>query len=362
MDRFFNIAPLEKDSISEWDSFVLSSGDAWFWHSSSWMKYTMNYRPDLKSESLSFFVKDDSGILAVCPLFLENSVTGENFKEFSFGGGFLPFPTFLDTLTAQRRAKLEKFIFAYIDELAEKLNVKRIRLRDTPIRPGFYHRKPPPINFLIKYDFIDCSGTTCILDLRRDDRETLNSMRKGHRYDIKRGRGIYNVRAHHKESATEDIFDKYRQLHYKASGRATRSKETFDLMRRMAMNGHAVLFSAEDEQEIRMFILLLLFKGSAYYGSEADDPDYITEIPIGHMLQWNAINWLKERDFKLYDLGVQHFSHQIFSLPSKKEMSISLFKRGFGGNLLPYHKGEKYYDMDFFYHVFHNRIKTFSGN
>jgi hypothetical protein len=41
--------------------------------------------------------------------------------------------------------------------------------------------------------------------------------------------------------------------------------------------------------------------------------------------------WLKARGVQRYDLGFQYFGAQFHHVPGPKELSISLFKRGFGG-------------------------------
>ena len=71
------------------------------------------------------------------------------------------------------------------------------------------------------------------------------------------------------------------------------------------------------------------------------------------------MNWLKQRDFQLFELGVQHFGSQLHSNPTAKDISISLFKRGFGGHIVPYFRGEKYYDKEFFKRVFDDRLNSY---
>jgi hypothetical protein len=357
----FEIIPLTEDLYDDWDAFVFQSDDAWFWHHSLWMKYSLAYRPARQSRNLSFFVKDNSGYLAICPLFLEIS-PDLGVKEFTYGDRSTPRPALLNSLKSQRRFQIEKFIHSHLDELAKEHEVKRTVMRDIVLRRAFLDKHPPQCNPLLKYDFLDCSYITNVIDLRHDPHHLLKDMRKGHRYDIRRGLKKYKFKAYFKENVTEDIFEKYRMMHFKAAGRATRPKVTFDLMREMVASGNAVLFSAEDEGEIRMFEFTVFYNKCAYYASEADDPEYITDIPVGHMLQWQSMNWLKQQGCEFYETGYQYYGPQLHFIPTAKDISISLFKRIFGGRIVPYFRGEKYYDADFCRKILLDRVESFYKN
>jgi len=82
----FTVEKLTKEKHKEWDNFCLLSDEAWFWHTSGWLTYTVNYRPSLNTKDFSFFVLKEGKIKAVVPLMLEShkSESGEDFLEFSF--------------------------------------------------------------------------------------------------------------------------------------------------------------------------------------------------------------------------------------------------------------------------------------
>src|SRR5262249_24554416 len=63
----FEIVPLEPSGYADWDRFCRESDDAWFWHTSEWLQYTLDYRPELKPQSQSFALKSEGEIVAVCP-------------------------------------------------------------------------------------------------------------------------------------------------------------------------------------------------------------------------------------------------------------------------------------------------------
>ena len=63
-----SIVPLTPDRYAEWDEFCRASPDAWFWHTSQWLEYTLHYRPDLQPRCESFFCLHQGAVVAICPL------------------------------------------------------------------------------------------------------------------------------------------------------------------------------------------------------------------------------------------------------------------------------------------------------
>ena len=67
----------------DWDEFCAASPSAWLWHTTAWREYTLNYRPELQSESRAFGVYDEGRLVAVVPLMIERDEDG---WAFTFGG------------------------------------------------------------------------------------------------------------------------------------------------------------------------------------------------------------------------------------------------------------------------------------
>jgi lipid II:glycine glycyltransferase (peptidoglycan interpeptide bridge formation enzyme) len=113
-------------------------------------------------------------------------------------------------------------------------------------------------------------------------------------------------------------------------------------MQEWVQRGHAVLVEARHAGQPAAFALIIVFGAGAYYGSACKDPD-LADIPASHLIQWETIRWLKAQRFEWYDLGPQQFSPQWFDPGDPKQVSISLFKRGFGGLTIPLVTAEFFY-------------------
>ena len=279
------IIKLTEDRYKEWDNFCLASDDAWFWHTTVWLEYNLNYKIYSKPESKSFFVVLDSKIIAVCPLILENYDRG---KEFSLGGIPGMTPAFLNSLNKNIKKKVIKIIFKEIDRLAQENNVRRASLKFPVLDKSFIEAERPPSNYLMQFDYLDTSINTQIIDLRRDVDELRREVRHGHNYDIGRSLNILKSEIFDSKKINKEIFDQYTELHHKAAGRVTRPGKTFSIMYNLIKQDNAFLIGAKKDNLFIGFSYFFLYKNNVYYGSSCNDPQ-AGNIPIAHFVQWNAI-------------------------------------------------------------------------
>ena len=107
------------------------------------------------------------------------------------------------------------------------------------------------------------------------------------------------------------------------------------------------------------FALISVYKSGAYYSSGCEDPEF-NNLPIGHLLQWKAMQWLKAHGVRRYEIGLQYFAPQPHAPVSEKEVKISFFKRGFGGVTVPSFRGEKFYHAAYARRVLEERARQFS--
>lgn len=347
-----------KDKYGEWDNFCLESDDAWFWHTSKWLEHVLNFRFDSNSESRSFFVKKDNKIAAICPLILEGK---DGFKEFSYNLDYGPVPAFVNDLTKKEQEKIMKLVFNHMNYLAKENEVKRVRMRFAVLNSSFIETRKQRYNYLMKFDYLDNSLNTQVVDLRYSMEELRKEIRHGHDADIDRASKILTVEIFDHSNITKEAFDWYLLLHHGDEGRLKRKEIAFDMMYNWIKEGNAFLIGAKKENKFVGFSYFFVFKNNAYYGSACNDPGF-HDIPIAHFLQWKAIEWMKKKEYKFYEIGWQHYDDTLQNFPTEKDKSISKFKRGFGGFTAPLFRAEKYYDKNYFLKIYDLRIKNYSDN
>jgi len=77
----------ESGQEKEWEAFCGTSPDAWFWHTSGWLEYTLNYRPELKSKGNAAMY----GMMAKVPLrFMVKSAVHKVLEGMYAPGGDAP--------------------------------------------------------------------------------------------------------------------------------------------------------------------------------------------------------------------------------------------------------------------------------
>lgn len=327
------LSQLVKD---KWDIFCLTN-DAWFWHTTRWLDYSVIYH---QAQSLSFMVTENSQVLAICPLLLKDNE-------------FIMFwsPAFAD-LPDKKKEKVINFAFEHIDRFALENKVSRASFMLYPL--SF-----PKYNYLMRHGYIDISLNTQVIDLTQDIKAIHGAMRKGHDYDTDRGLKSLDISIFDKDNIIRQDFDNYCFLHHKDAGKITRPQVTFDMQYWWILEGNAILLGAKLKDKFVGFSYIFTYNDKAYYGSACSDPE-MPNLPVGHTLNWKAIEWLKAHGFEYYELGWQQYGVLPYDFPSKKEVEISFFKRGFGGFTIPLFRGEKYYGKDYYLKVNLERVRNYA--
>ena len=320
---------------TRWDKFCLESDDCWFYHTITWMKYTLEYGGE-DSELLSFYIEDgNKDILAICPLIRYHN-------KFVFSGSNGPNPALKNILSPNISKKLLRQIFTEIDSLASQYDIDECIMSLTPLAKN--HLSPFTYNYLMKYNFENISLNSQIIGLDTDKAHLWSDIKKSHRNEIKKGNELFDfiILEPYRDNFT--FFREFKNLHYLAAGRVTRSEETWNIQYEWIKKGFGVIILAYLEGKPIGGIYTILYKNGAYYGISANHPDY-EDRSISHSIQWKMIKWLRRNRYRYYELGIQQFSDQQYDHPSQKDLDISLFKRHFGGYTITFHRGRKRYNF-----------------
>ncbi|MDP3741290.1 MAG: GNAT family N-acetyltransferase [bacterium] len=353
------IKNLTKAELGVWDDFCEQSSDAWFWHTTIWLDYCGAYKPahlpGLSPENKSFLVRDDGKILAVCPLFVE-TIAGE--KQISSGNIPAYFPALAPDLSLAQREKTIKFIFEHVGKLAREFGVMRAVFQAAVLAPALANKHFTPFNYLVKLGYLDSSINTQIIDLNKDEKALRADMSHGHDAAVAAGSKLFSVQVYDKANLTRQIFDQYVAWHELAGGGQVRPRKTYDLMYQAAEAGSGFLVGASQDQNLAGLVYFYTYKGNCYYASVGVAPE-MDRLPIAHFIQWEAIKYMKSKNYRFYELGWQFFSPSLNYPEVQKEISISKFKRGFGGTTVPLVRGEKFFDNELLKKVLSQRAASY---
>ncbi len=332
-----DILALSEDTADAWREIALSSDEGWFWHTPEWLGFVKAIGADAFVADLSFLVVRDRVPLAICPVILE---TREGYRRFSYLGEFVPYPALKPQLDESTAGKVIAEYSAQLDRLAAQHDVAYARVI-VPSLSEAANVATPAWNPLLRHGFLDISGASQVVSLTPDMAALWHDVRKGHRSDVKRAASQCAITVWDAATITDAKFDEYRTLHAIDAGRVTRAVTTFDMMLGWVRSGNAVLIEARRGEQVVVFAVLILFRDGAYYASSCKLPGL--DVPAMHLIQWEAITWLKSRGIARYDLGMQYFGPAWSHVPSAKDLSIAKFKRGFGGATKRLDVVEKFY-------------------
>ena len=327
------ILPDNDAFIPLWTKFVKENSNATWAYLPKRLEFYHHYSKEYRIKDLSFIIIQDNQSLCICPLFLEQP---EGNRYFSYAGGYLRAPIFNETLHEKYREKVQKKCFKKIDELANENKVDKVMfMLDALSSRNSY-------NILMKYGYLDSSINSSILDLRKNKEDIWSNLRNSYKSLINNGKDKFEVVIIDYKNPDKKIFNLHRKLHFKTAGRITRPEETWELQYKMLQDDNAILIGLRDERQFVGFSYLVHHNGKAYYGNSSNDPEYSGDIPLEHTIIWSAIEYYRERNFDLLEIGQQQFGDQVFDHPSKKDLDISFFKRGFGGKVVTLYRGVKY--------------------
>lgn len=301
------------------------------------LEYMLYYYHAMEMDS-SFVVIQDGKPVGLCFLPIENN---GGIKTITAAGGYLVAPL-------ASNAKTEKEIFVVIDQIARENNIQAVKFYLDPL----IMEREEKFNRLIKYGYLDASSSDSILDLRADEKILWSNLRKNHKRNIKKILEDRKCKIVIIDQATADyeIHEQYRELHHKCAGRITRNKNTFEKQFEMLKNDQAMVVGLRLNGKFIGFCYFFHHAKMAIYASGSDDPQH-DKRPLYHAILWAAVCYYKNRGFDFLQFArpcgfdrVSGFDDYL----DEKQINISRFKRGFGVKMVPFFRGVKYFDKEYF--------------
>ena len=170
------------------------------------------------------------------------------------------------------------------------------------------------------------------LDLSPSMAEIKATFRKSYKALVTSGGKLWKIWV--ATAADPDPWDEFRLLHRTVSGRVTRSEESWRFQHDAIASGDAFFVRLSDAEG--KMVGGGLFHTTAHEGLYAIGAYDRTlfDKPLGHVVQYHAIEEMKRRGVRWYKLGIRYYPGDT-PLPSDKEMAISNFKQGFSSHLFP---------------------------
>lgn len=182
--------------------------------------------------------------------------------------------------------------------------------------------------FLVEWNAIPLVRASRIINLELSEEYIFKHYSKGFKYNI--NWGIKNLESQiiHGENFDNKLLKQFKDLHFKAAGRKTRSDHSWDILKDIVNNNQGFVSIASNNDSLVSAGFFPQSSKHCFYGISASNRDFFKN-PISHIVIWNAIKYAKNQGCKVFELGDLSYPF-LDPKPSEKEMSISFFKKNFG--------------------------------
>jgi FemAB family protein len=170
------------------------------------------------------------------------------------------------------------------------------------------------------------------IDLHQSMAEIKQGFRKSYKSLITSGARDWSVLV--LDTSDGGIWQKFRELHFQASGRQTRSDETWEIQLAGLGQGQGFLvYLLNAAGEMNGGGLFNFTRDEGLYAVAAYNRA-LSDQPLGHLVQYRAIEELKRRGQRWYKIGERSYATDN-PVPTVKEISIGDFKQGFASHMFP---------------------------
>lgn len=276
---------------------------------------------------ISLVLVHDSRPCGIWPLSATSDPKG-NWRIGSSGGPVIP-PLFVSGLARKSIKSVTAACLAFLDRIC-RLNGQS----DTDIVEAY-----AGIDGLSEWhDRLMQSGALAelrhdlFIDLSPSMAEIKSRFRKSYKALITSGGKLWKVGM--ATAAAPDLWNEFRLLHLAVAGRATRSEDSWRLQHDAIASGDAFfIYLRNEEGKMVGGGLFHTTSHEGLYAIGAYDR-LLFDKPLGHVVQYHAIEEMKRRGIRWYKLGARCYTTDV-PVPSEKEIAISNFKQGFASHLFP---------------------------
>ena len=337
-------------SRQEWQAAVLAIAGSTRVHSWDYINYMSKHSPQIRN--LSFLVYDIKVPLAVVSLGLYMPKMPPPGVSFSFAGSPCGMPAFANMSQATLR-KVGRRVFQMLDSIAETEGVTHSFFTVPPTTGNDAeqgHIGCKNLFYPSRFGYLAEVQNSTVWELQTTEAEIFCTISKYQRKHIRQSEkaGLRIVAFSGTDAAAEIIegkIEELRLLHLRVAGRKTREDATWQAMCSACVNGVATLFISYRGKTPVSYLFCGEYGPTAYGWTQVNVPEYESELSPRHHLEWQAALHYKARDFIFYEIGTVPYEPLPSGPPSKKEISIGLFKERYGAPLYPHVFWRKFYDL-----------------
>jgi glycosyltransferase involved in cell wall biosynthesis/ubiquinone/menaquinone biosynthesis C-methylase UbiE len=320
---------LRRDDLrAAWDAIATTSPDAWVYHLDDWQRCQMQAFP---LQDLSFLLEWEGRPVAIFPIQRNVHAPRQLRSTFMGTGG----PALRADLGPEERAEVLRLVHRGARRFLETGVAEELQVHIPQLCRTARAHWTSFVNPLVAHGYRHASTQTSLVDLRRDEEGLFMAMRQRHRNSVRRAMR-QDIRVG--RLVGRDGMDAYYRLHvetYTRTGVPPHPKSYFDAIAdHMVGKGHAETFAAWLGDELVAAANVAFFGDGSLYWTGAYSQRGL-DSGAGKLLQWEIIRAQKAAG------RVYHETGEVFpdAPAGSKELGLTTYKAGFGGELRPWFKG-----------------------
>lgn len=335
---------LRSSSPDIWEDIIRNSEYIPIDYTHETIEYRREFLKETSKEVLDFslILIEEKKAIAVWPI----SITLNKYYEISCFGREIKEPIFSKKTLSIKKKNVIRKCFSFLKNLSNFLNIKFITISSS-----------------LKSKNLDYWGENCLtscndhslkfnlfLNLMQSNDDVLKSLRPVYKnyYNSWKKNKFENFSPKILKHDDKNLWEKFKILHKKEAGRITRSNETWDIHYKNILKNKAFLsyIQKKDNNEFLGGAYFGLSRDEAYYGIGKYSQEYKKDrIPLGHLIQFAAIEEMMLRKIKFYKIGL--LNSQIVNNSglaqskidkvnlTQKEKNIGFFFKGFSSDIFP---------------------------
>jgi hypothetical protein len=292
------------------------------------LEYLTNYPQPWQARDLSFLIEDEGTPLAGALMALKPSPEGGVLSAFGRPILYLERPGLAPWLPGT----LYRFVKEELDRVRVGQSVQEILYQNPEGRLTALGR------CLLDEGACAWPAFAQVLDLGPTEEELRQAVRKSYKSLINWGEKHLQPQVVDRTNLTESDFEAYRELHFLAAGRQTRSRATWWVNADMVRAGEAFLVLGRLDGRLVTGAYFNVFADACYYSNAASDRG-LFDKPLGHCVIWLGLLRARALGCRTLEMGEIVFPNQPpgspagpgKAAPDEKNLNIATFKRGFGG-------------------------------
>ena len=295
-------------------------------YSNHWIKYQTEYFSSQNDTFVdcSILLLWDNKLCGILPISIHKD--NSNYILKSHSSKMLP-PLFIKNFSKKSSLKIIQKIYTSFNIFCKQNNIDKIEFTETQYNNGnisLWHE------LLINNEMQIDIEYEIFVNLNFSIQEIKSSFRESYKSLISSSQKIWSN--YILESFDINIWNEFKNLHFDVSGKKTRNDKTWDIQHDSLVKKHSILIYLRDCNNLMI--------GGGFFDFTNDEAVYSVGVykrelfdkPIGHLVQMLAIEYFKSKGVRMYKIGTYTFNQKKHT---KKEISISHFKKGFSNCLLP---------------------------